>query len=478
MANPIDVILDKQAIQKEAKRKKEMKKWRHELSLPRSRYYLYYFIFILCLAYIIDEIATVINLTVQANVIETFFNKDLSPYTLTMTLCSSITIFTFFFRVLADRYGRKPFLIINTIGMSLGMFICFLSFNSLPLYIIGVVIINFFIPCDIQVVYILETSKQNRRAFNLALSKAVGTLGICLIPLVRNLFSEKDAFQYIFLIPAIFGFIVGFVGLLFVKESEIFMKERLAYLKRQGRKKKIDPKKEKEKKKAKDAQGGLIAAIRYMLDNHTLLWLILVVGIFSLCSVGQTNYSIIMLSGTSPMTEAEVSKAIFIYPFIAALIIITNGLVSDKFGRKTASIFTGISTMFSIIFFVVGVKANWNAYLIGIFLGGFLGGYYSTIDTLSVMCSEESPTSLRSSILSIMGVAMSVGSFIATAILLMIDAIIENPDVGLIAVFTVAPALIVALLVLMSKLPETNGKSLESLDDDEFADPKKENGLQ
>ena len=57
-----------------------------------------------------------------------------------------------FYKPLSDRFGRKIFLVINTLGMSLGMS------HNLALYVVGAVIIFFFVPHDMQVVYVMESA--------------------------------------------------------------------------------------------------------------------------------------------------------------------------------------------------------------------------------------------------------------------------------------------------------------------------------
>ena len=68
-----------------------------------------------------------------------------------------------FYKPLSDRFGRKIFLVINTLGMSLGMLMIALSHN-LALYVVGAVIIFFFVPHDMQVVYVMESAPAKHRA--------------------------------------------------------------------------------------------------------------------------------------------------------------------------------------------------------------------------------------------------------------------------------------------------------------------------
>ena len=90
------------------------------------------------------------------------------------------------YRPLADKWGRKRFLIINTFGMSFAMFIVFLSGN-LAVYFIGACMVQFFIPHDMHVVYIMESSPAKNRARIYSVIKFFANMSVMLVPLLRRL---------------------------------------------------------------------------------------------------------------------------------------------------------------------------------------------------------------------------------------------------------------------------------------------------
>ncbi len=441
-----------------AKDEIEIKKWSDKKRKIRPHFYIFYAMVIFCLAYIVDEIATNINSVLQNDVFLDFFNSDYTLYTITLTLCSSIAIFSFFYRPLADKYGRKPFLIINLFGIAIGMFICFIA-PILPIYIIGITILFFFAPCDIQVLYVIETSSDKRRALNLSITKAIGIMGVSVVPmLAAHVEQQGYIWQGAFLAPAIVALLVGIIGILLIQESEVFLdckisnlEDRIRAAHKRGRKKEI----------IKNNEGGIIPAIKHMFKNKFFLWLFLAMFVFAISSIGQANYSIILSSKEySPLSDTAIDNALILYPFVCAAIILISGIISDKFGRRMASILNVSVSLISIIFFIFAVRFNWNCWVIGSFLGLFIGGYLSGLDTMNIMCSEESPTALRSSIMSVISVSISAGSFVATAISILFDNLLNNLDISLLVGIMVPPSLCLALFVLLMKIPETKGKAL------------------
>jgi len=451
------------------KNKIELKKWQNYKAPKIPFLYFFYLMVILCMAYVISGIAQNFSSAMQNQVLDTFFGgqEGLSKYTIVLTLCTGISILTFFYRAKADRYGRKPILVINLIGIGIGMFVCFIANKSLPVYIVGLVLIFFFSPCDIQSLYVIEMSSEKYRAFNLALTKAIGTLGVVLIPIVRKYLPGN--WQYIFIVPAIMGIIGGISGIFLCKESKTFVEYRIAYLRKDIRQGYKPP-----KKKSNSSQGGVLSAIKYMINHEELLWLFLACLLFAISSIGQANYAIVMQPdeqtvnslasySINSLNDDEVIEALIVYPFFAAAIILINGIVSDKCGRKKATIFACSAGFLSIIFFVAGIRSGWWPHIIGAFLGGFLGSYFAANDTFNVMCSEVAPTNLRSSVMSVLSVSLSIGSFISTLILLLLGKISKNIDIAIIIIIVVAISLAGALALLILKIPETSGRIINKM---------------
>src|SRR5574344_1683719 len=171
--------------QKEAK---ELIARRRELARPKPRYYLWTLLLIVSLAFITDEVASIVTVQVQSNIINDLFvpltsggtyNDGLSLYQSLSYIIYPLMFLAFFYKPLADRFGRKPFLVINTIGMSLGMIIVYLC-HDVYLYFVGYGLMMFFISHDMHSVYIMEVSKPKWRATTYGVTKFLAVLGTML----------------------------------------------------------------------------------------------------------------------------------------------------------------------------------------------------------------------------------------------------------------------------------------------------------
>ncbi len=250
-----------------------------------------------------------------------------------------------------------------------------------------------------------------------------------------------------------------------MKETDVFIDNKIKIIKD-----KIKPSKKNNKEVAveKKEEAGIITAAKYMINKKVLLWLFVVLFTFSIASAAQSNYASVLkpLSNEiyEPMSEADYNAVILVYPFSCALIIVLNGLISDLFGRKKASVFDTIIALVGIIYFLFGTRINWNPYLLGVLLGIFIGGYFAGLDTINVICTEVSPTSIRSSVMSILSIASSGGTSVATLILILLREFISPFDMSVFIAILVPPVLAVSLLILLKKIPETKGVNFDNIE--------------
>lgn len=146
---------------------KQVKRIQAALSRPKPKGYIAYLVFIICMVYITDELASNICTQMKTEIANTLFagfgDKSLSQLELLGLVSYPCIAISLFYRTLSDKFGRRPFLIINTFGMALGMFTIFLSTNIFA-YVLGYCIISFFVPHDMQVVYIMESAPAAHRA--------------------------------------------------------------------------------------------------------------------------------------------------------------------------------------------------------------------------------------------------------------------------------------------------------------------------
>ena len=113
---------------------------------------------ILTVIYVVDEITSNINLMRPYMIFDLFRipNADAASdeYATAVSKMAVTSIPTYLFMILmpfykafSDKYGRKLFLVINTVGMGLGMLLCMVAPNYVW-YIVGSVLYGFFTPND------------------------------------------------------------------------------------------------------------------------------------------------------------------------------------------------------------------------------------------------------------------------------------------------------------------------------------------
>lgn len=253
---------------------KKLKKWKRMLSSTESKRYFLLLMIIVSLIYIIDEVSTNINNSMQSLVLFDLFHiesRDVaSPkYAAALTQIGLLGMVTLLFnflmpiyKSLADRYGRKLFLLINTAGMGLGMLLVMLAKN-LGMYMIGVAVLAFVTPNDIHTMYIMETAPIKHRAKLCNIIKAIGILGISSIGILRHIFVTDDisSWRIVYLFPVIASVLVVLVGIFTVRESPAFIHDRISRLETNAQVKEDSSK--PIEKNADSANGGFIKAVRF-----------------------------------------------------------------------------------------------------------------------------------------------------------------------------------------------------------------------
>ena len=136
-----------------------------------SKNYFAGLIIVLTVIYIVDEIASAMNSSMQpyvlidlfkvpgGNILAPEYAKAVSTATVLSIPGYCFMFLTPFYKALADRFGRRLFLIINTAVMGLGLLVCFLAPNYY-IYVLGVMMVTFVQTNDMQVMYIMETAPE------------------------------------------------------------------------------------------------------------------------------------------------------------------------------------------------------------------------------------------------------------------------------------------------------------------------------
>lgn len=469
----------------ESKRIKEIAKWEKEKARPKRNMYFVYLVFIIALIYATDEIASQIGTLMKTEIANDLFAKFGESSVGLLDILSILVVpfqaIGLLYRPLADRWGRKKFLIINTFGMSIAMLIIFLSKN-LVLYFVGACLVQFFIPHDMHVVYIMESSPSKHRARIYSTIKFFANMSVLLVPFLRSkLMETASEWRNVYFIPAIVGVITCFIALITARETDSFIDSRLKYLRMTDEEREA----EKNAKNSENAQGGLIPALKFAMKHKQLRWLYITSALANLGFIGTINYQVILTYGyaqnlfgkgffdsieaaTEAVSVNEVTAALFMFPVGCAVSQVIMGFVSDSKGRKTAAITTALNCLISFVVFSLGANAALNPYLVGFFCGAFIGSFYSTNDVLIMMIGESSPTNLRSSTMSAQFIVTAVGVALSYIISLPLMTILGNGVTGTVSFALLVPGFIAAFFALMRKTNETKGTDMDKVTGSEW----------
>ncbi len=468
--------LSPEKLQKREMRKvKELAYWEKQKTRPKGKTYFWYLVLIIALIYAVDEIASQISTLMQTEIANDFIESESAVTILNLLQIIAIPfqVVGLLYRPLADRFGRKIFLIINTFGMSLAMFVIFLSQN-LIMYFLGACLIMFFIPHDMHVVYIMESAPKKSRAITYSVIKFFANMAVMLVPFLRNwLMETASQWRRVYFIPAIVGIVVSLIALLCARETDAFIDSRIHYLSMTEE----ELQAEKLRKTAQDSQGGVVDALKFGFLHKQLRWVFICFALAGIGVVGSMNYQAILTHGYAQsiygssakefldlVSVNQVNRAITLYPIGMAISQVIMGFISDKKGRKTAAITVAANCVVSFVIFALGSRMNFlTPEIIGFFCGTFVGSYYSTNDVLIMMASESAPTNLRSSTTAAQTVVGFAGYAIGFITNMIFASILGDKVISTVALCLLVPSFVITLIALIKNTHETKGIDLDKV---------------
>lgn len=446
---------------------KELQRRKLQLQKKRPKGYLWYLLVVLSIVYIVDEITSAMGSALQSEVVTDFFvngmgmeyNTGLAAFTAMGAPVYSVMILMPFYKSLADRYGRKLFLVLNTIGMGVGMGICMVAGSPL-VYILGMLVINFVMYNDMQVIYVMECAPEKHRAKLTSLTKAVALMGVTLIPAFRDLFMGDDGSQWrkVFMIPAIVAVVVGVAAIFMMDETPAFVAKRVNYLEMTDEER--SAKAASEKKAADESKGGVGRALKFIF-RHRQIRAVAICALVFMSATGVTSYYESIMK-TGGMTTAQVTQAMYFIPFFNALMTAVGGFVTDGLGRKKSAVILSIVAFFGLGAFVLSANYGMSPVIVGISYGFFIGGLWSVADMLClIIAGESSPTHLRASVLGTMSLMSGLGGMISgisiTVGMLFVDSI------GILSLCVCAPFMLIAIVLLLTQVHETKNVDLNTV---------------
>ena len=459
----------------EEKKQREILKWEKEKAKAKTPGYLIYFLLIICVVYICDEVSTQISGQMQSIIASELFapivGEEFAVARMSAigTLTMGAAALAFLYKPLSDRYGRRPFLIINTLGMGLGCLFVSLATN-IPVYILGAAFTTFFTPHDMQAIYIQECAPPQHRAKIYSVIKSVATLGMFMIPVLRSVFipgTDLSGWRYVYMVPAIFTIVAAIAAFFLIKESDAFVDNRL----RQLRMTDEEIAASKEKKDDSQAQGGLIKSLKLAFSNRQIRWLVISYGFIMWGMIVTMYYESTLtfgyarqflnrgmeLEAAKANATAYVTKALMLFSAGSAVFQFFPGFLADKLGRKKTAIIMSASVVGTFLVYYLGANNNLNPYIVGFFCGACIGSYWYTGDLMGLMISESTPTNLRVSMMAVQPMVSGMIFSVAMVGVMVLINIQGDAAIGICTMATVVPGLVVGLIIMMLKVKETKG---------------------
>lgn len=460
----------------EEKKQREIAKWEKEKSKAKAPGYMAYFLLIICIVYIGDEVVTQLGGQMQSIIASQLFAPIVGAEFAVARLAalSSVTgvasALAFLYKPLCDKYGRRPFLVLNTLGMGVGTVLISLATN-IPVYLIGAAFTAFFTPHDMQAIYIQECAPAKYRASIYSTIKAIATLGMFMIPVLRSVFipgTDLSGWRYVYLVPGVITAVAAVAAFFLIKESDAFVDNRLRQLKMTDEE--IAAAKAN-KKDASQAQGGLIKSLKLAFRNKQIRWLVISYGFIMWGMIVTMYYETTMTQGYAKQFLAQgmdmetakasatalVTQALMLFSVGSALFQFFPGFLADSLGRKKTAIIMSASVVTTFLLYFIGANNNWNPYIVGFFCGACIGSYWYTGDLMGLMISESTPTNLRASMLAVQPMVSGAIFSVAMVAVMVLTNILGDAYIGVCTVATIVPGMLIGLIMMMFKVKETNG---------------------
>ncbi len=460
---------------KEGREARELARLRKQAALPKAGMYLLFVMVVLTIVYVVDEITSNMNAAMQPYVLFDLFNigsrnvnspeytkaiNTVAPWQVASNL---FLIISPFYKALSDKYGRRLFLMINTVGMGLGMLIVMTAANAVQ-YILGMLFMMFFTPNDMQVLYIMETAPKEKRATYSFVAKGIALISVSLIGVMSKAFlndADAGSWRMVYLIPVIVAIAIGLISYFLLRETPVFVDQRISFLEMTPEQRAA--KAEENKVNGTSEEGGVFRALKFIFKNRQLRW-ILIAGFLFFATTFYTSYYATVLEGS--MTTEMVALVLIIYPFFNGIVTILSGFFSDRLGRKRVCILLGSLALFGLLMFVLACRLGWGPAAAGIAYGCSIGGLWSMSDTIILtMPAESSPSGMRSSVMGTISVMIGSGMFIGQVLFIVLQNFMP---MDLLFLLICVPFMALSLIVLITKVKETRGVDLDNITADTY----------
>ena len=461
------------------KEQREIARLEKASAFHNHKHYFFILILVLTIVYIVDELASNVRGAVDSFTICDLFNttfgtpeydKASGTLGLVTTACYLIYLVSPFYKSLADKYGRKIFLIINTLGMGVGMLVSIISHN-VALYLVGCVILTFFTPNDMQVIYLMECAPKEHRAKLCSITKGIALISVSALGLFVKMFVDRDhpeTWRLVYIIPIILAFVIGIAAIFFVQETPVYTQKRLAYLKSSDEERAAaDASAKAAAEEEKKQSVSVFGAFKYIF-THKQTTAIAIVAILMAIATGYTGkYQNMMEAGVArgAITTEGTELVLMFYPLINGIFTLFGGFMTDALGRKKSALILGLWAACGLGVFAYGCMNPINPYITGFAYGLSIAGLWSISDMIYfVITSESAPTEIRASVVGSMQLLGMVGTGLNMVFNNVVTMIAGSMNLPLVLTIAYLPLMAISLLIMMIGVKETKDVDLDNVE--------------
>ena len=463
------------------KQKKELMRLKKEQGRSPILHSFFFVLVILTVIYAADEIMSNMGVMKTYMIFDLFnirnadttapaYEKAISLMAVAAIPTNILTAVNPLYRSLSDKLGRKLFLVLNILGMALGLFVCAISPN-IYVFVIGTCIIGFFSPNDMQVIYLMETAPKEHRAKLCSITKGIGLLSVSLVGVFRSMFYNPEVlstWRLVYIMPIVIAVAASVAAALLVKESPVFLKKRIGYLEGQLSAEMAGEAVDlaKEETTEKKEKGGLKAALHFLLHDRQVRRIAIVLMVFSV-GLGMAGYSQEIMLAPGYMTDDDVNLFYVLEPIFYALFSLGSGFITDKLGRKKGGFIFGLAAIAGQMLFVFGARAGFGPVALSLSLAFMLGGMWSLSDLLFVMLPAESaPTVIRASVMALISYTYVTCILTGIVVGVLYDKI-GSANIGVFQMCFFVPIMLFSILFLMFKVRETKNIDMQAIKGEE-----------
>ena len=441
-------------------------------------HYFAILVVVLTIVYIVDELASNVRGAVDSFTICDLFNttfgtpefdKASGTLGLVTTGCYLIYLVSPFYKSLADKYGRRIFLIINTLGMGVGMLVAIISHN-VGLYLLGVVIMTFFTPNDMQVIYIMECAPKEHRAKLCSITKGIALISVSLLGLFVKMFVDRNnpsTWRLVYIVPIILAFVIGLASIYFVRETPVYTQKRLRYLKSSEEERRAAAEAEKKaEEEEKKKSVSVFGAFKYIFTHKQTTAIAIVALLFAIATGYTGKYQNMIESGVARnvITSDGADIILMFYPLINGVFTLLGGFLTDALGRKKSALILGLWAALGLGVFAWGCAHNLNPYITGFAYGFSIAGLWSISDMLYfIITAESTPTEIRASVVGSMQLLGMVGTGLNMVFNNVVTMIAGSMNLPLVLTAAYLPLMTIALVIMMLRVKETKDVDLENV---------------